>query len=307
MFAMMIRPSLLGQTSYLTNLLLDQSLTWTERMLRNIIAIALPLGLLLGTSSAVASDVVGPVQAEQARLRRHFAMVGQVMSAYTPTGLDDAALQNRRAIIAELGRYAERGVFPRNSRHPNVRRPYFIDDGDRACAVGHLMMASGYEHAARDIAASQNNAYVHGIHSAEVGPWLATHGLTLEEAALIQPGYCGCPYDEVPVCGDDGTSYLNECVARKCAGAEVVSCAACDPSDQLQGGALDGQGTLDDFCDDSGCACPDGSTGEPAQPVDEGGCSVHAAPTGSRDGYGIAALLGLLLAGGWASRRRRQT
>ena len=190
----------------------------------------------------------------------------------------------------------ERGVFPRNTRHPHARQPYFIDDGDRACAVAHLMMSSGHEIAARDIASRQNNAYVHGIQSDAVGPWLATHGITLEEAALIQPTYCQCTGDEVPVCGDNGVSYRNECVAEACAGVNVSRCGPCNEDDDVVGSGFGEDLTLDDYCAQNDCMCPDSG----------GGCSVNAAPSRGDTRFGLLALFGLLVAGGLASRRRRR-
>ena len=178
--------------------------------------VSLMVLLLVGlAANNAAAQVFGAAEAEQARLRRHFASVQQQMNSRSTDGLGPAVAQKRRAIIQKLGQYSERGVFPRNTRHPNTQTPYFIDDEGRACAVGYLMIESGYETAARAIAGSQNNAYVRDIRSPALAPWLKEHGVSVEEAALIQPSYCtiSCPEGGEPVCGDDGKSYRNECIA----------------------------------------------------------------------------------------------
>jgi hypothetical protein len=59
--------------------------------------------------------------------------------------------------------------------------------------------------------------------------WGAVHGLTVDELARIQPDYCMCEDDEgyAPVCGDDGVTYWNTCVANTCGGITVGQ-GACD-------------------------------------------------------------------------------
>jgi hypothetical protein len=59
-----------------------------------------------------------------------------------------------------LHRYRRAGEFPRNSRHLDQRRPYFIDDDGRPCAVGALIQRSGNAELAERIDRTFHNDYV---------------------------------------------------------------------------------------------------------------------------------------------------
>lgn len=90
--------------------------------------------------------------------------------------------------------------------------PYSIDSvTDVHCAVGHLMAQTGYGALARRIAAADNHVRVMDLRGdAEVEAWLETHGLTLEEAARIQPAYEGGPGLILP--GDPTERVIDETV-----------------------------------------------------------------------------------------------
>lgn len=96
--------------------------------------------------------------------------------------------QERLNLLNVLEKYAEKKVFPINLYHKE-RRPYFIDHLGTHCAVGYLMQQSGYEDLARKISASENYEYLRNIKTAGVKEWASEHGFSLDELALIQPGY----------------------------------------------------------------------------------------------------------------------
>lgn len=148
-----------------------------------------------------------------------------------------ATLRGARARhLDELHRYAARGVFPRNLTHAQ-RVPIFIDDEGNACAVGHLMIASGAGPTAAAIASSQNTARVPEIRVAAASEWIAASGLSVAEHTRIQPNYCPCEEMYMPVCGDDGTTYANACTATECAGVEIAHEGVCDTD--TEGNATD--------------------------------------------------------------------
>jgi hypothetical protein len=104
----------------------------------------------------------------------------------------------RTTMLDNLKAYYLRGVFPRNYVHSR-HRPSFIDRDDRVCAVAHLMIESGQERLARQIAVEANDAYVRDINVKEFDVWAAQSGLTKEELAFIQPSYhCTFHPDQFP-------------------------------------------------------------------------------------------------------------
>ena len=154
--------------------------------------------MLLGhvsPASAVHSDALGPIRlgrrAERSRLDRHFRRVVRHLRRHTPAGLTGQARRNRARHIEELERYRRRGVFPKNVRHPGRRLPIFVDDVGTRCAMGHLIEHGGGGDLVRHVASRHNLARVHQLAALPAFvAWLADNGLTVDEAALIQPSYC---------------------------------------------------------------------------------------------------------------------
>lgn len=94
----------------------------------------------------------------------------------------------RLASIRWLYTYANAGIFPHNYFH-SQRIPVFIDPEGRACAVGYLMLHTGAEDLAREVARTNNNIHIRQINDARFEQWVESSGLSLDELALIQPGY----------------------------------------------------------------------------------------------------------------------
>jgi hypothetical protein len=224
-------------------------------MLRRLVVVLFAVSACL-VAAPVLADALGPVEGEQRRLREHFDRVEEELSQRDTSTLALETASKRLEVIAELRRYAEAGVFPRNDGHAFRRQPYFIDQDGRTCAVAHLMVATGYVDEAMDLARHQNTAYVHDMESDGLSAWLQTHGLSVDEAALIQPGYCGCPNEEVPVCDTEGNSHYNECSATLCSQAVVASCGMCAGDDTFVGTTpLNGNQTLAEYCELNDCTC----------------------------------------------------
>jgi hypothetical protein len=98
-------------------------------------------------------------------------------------------LRNRWAQIARLAAYRDRGLFPQNEGQSAAPAPIFVDRYDTACAVGHLMRLSGWQKAVAAIQRSDNLVYVPDALASAIAQWTLASGLTVEEAALVQPGY----------------------------------------------------------------------------------------------------------------------
>jgi len=133
-------------------------------------------------------------QPEQARIRAHLASVEAVLRARPTDGLTDEQKRNRLARLDDLRAYREAGVFPRNLDFPDRLIPYFIDAAGTPCAMGQLIIASGHAALAEDVRVTMNNAYIGEIAAADprLQEWVDEQGMTLEEAAMVQPAY-GAP------------------------------------------------------------------------------------------------------------------
>jgi hypothetical protein len=77
------------------------------------------------------------------RISAHLYFVEKALRNNSTKGLEHKAIQKRLALLDTLHLYAKAGQFPQNIGH-SERRPYFIDHKGTHCAVGYLMLASGY-------------------------------------------------------------------------------------------------------------------------------------------------------------------
>ena len=163
------------------------------RVLRVILATAATtlLGFAAVASLPAADGALEtPSAAEVARIQRHLGEVERELLARDVSQLSDAARAARAEHIAALREYRARGVFPHNHVHAAGRVPVFIDEHGTHCAVGYLIARSGRPEMARRIAATNNLATVPGLaDDAELIAWLDGAGLSLAEAARIQPWY----------------------------------------------------------------------------------------------------------------------
>jgi len=128
---------------------------------------------------------------EAARLRRHFAVVERELLGRDVSGLSPAQRAARAEQVRLLRRYAAEGRFPRNEYLPS-QVPFFRDIRGNLCAMAFLIAASGRGDIVDHVARTRNNAYVPALADEPgLAAWLDRHGLTLAEAARIQPSYPG--------------------------------------------------------------------------------------------------------------------
>ena len=146
------------------------------------------------------------------QLQQHFDVVLGLLFASTPASIETALirleeaestswseseradwrqrlLSARSLQLQRLMQYRDRGEFPQNEGQTAHPTPIFVDSHDTACAIGHLMRLSDYQQAVASIAASANFIHVTDVVGGPITSWILTSGLTLEEAALIQPAY----------------------------------------------------------------------------------------------------------------------
>lgn len=124
------------------------------------------------------------------RSRAHYEAVRDELLARPPRDLSEAQLRARKALIATLEAYRERGDFTRNTDFPGARVPYFVDREGRLCAVATLLQASGEGELVNEVARRNNHVWVSELSGEErFSAWLARVGLTFDEAVRIQgPG-----------------------------------------------------------------------------------------------------------------------
>ena len=136
---------------------------------------------------------------ETRRIRGHLLDVEGVLRRRATDALSAAQKERRNAALNWLREYRERGEFPRNHTHAG-RVPVFVDEHGTPCAVAYLLQRSGREDLVREIAGADNNVYAWELAGdARFSKWLDETGLTLDEAARIQPAYadgCLCPRGE---------------------------------------------------------------------------------------------------------------
>ena len=168
---------------------------------------------------ALATAILCPMSAliggigvlEQARVAQHIRRA-EAYAATRRTRLPPMQRLARKLLLRELAFYRARGRFPKN-RESAAPTPHFVDAEGSRCAVAHLLEASGEGALVRRIAHERNHARVHELaDEARLVAWLDVAGLSLEEAARIQPSYCyhrgGC------VC-DNQSGYFEATVTTK--------------------------------------------------------------------------------------------
>ncbi len=128
--------------------------------------------------------------AEVDRIRLHLGNVESALRARDTDGLSDDRRARRATALDWLREYRQRGVFPHNHTHPGERVPVFVDEHGTHCAVGYLLKRSGETELIEQVVAADNNVRVMELAGSErFGDWLEETGLTLAEAAWIQPKY----------------------------------------------------------------------------------------------------------------------
>ena len=127
--------------------------------------------------------------AEIERIQTHLRWVEGQLRAHPPA-LTAAAQRSRDALLDALHEYGEAGRFPQHSRvAPAGRRPRFVDDEGRHCAVAFLIRTSGHTSLVEAIQARHEYDYIADMRTPGLLAWANEHGFTPRELAMIQPTY----------------------------------------------------------------------------------------------------------------------
>lgn len=126
---------------------------------------------------------------EVLRIQEHLRGASALLAARDVSGLTNEQLRLRSLNAQRLIRYTAAARFPKNHVKPG-RVPVFRDEEGTLCAVGALLWASGEHTIVEHIVATRNTATVNQLADEPgLAQWLDAQGLTLAEAARIQPSY----------------------------------------------------------------------------------------------------------------------
>jgi Domain of unknown function (DUF4440) len=155
-------------------------------------------GMLAGTLAlppgARAVPPAGPEplarRLEVARLRAHFDSVDAELRHANTLQFTPSQRRVRATLIGWLQEYRDAGKFPRNDRFPALAMPFFRDGHGALCAMAYLIERSGRRDLVDRVASTRNNAFIAELaNDRELRVWLDSVGLSVAEAARIQPTY----------------------------------------------------------------------------------------------------------------------
>lgn len=153
--------------------------------------LTLPAVLAVGHARETGREESAP-HAEAARIAAHLATAEQELLARDVSHLSPAQRAARARHIRVLGEYRLEGVFPHNHDVPRERVPVFVDRHGTHCAVGYLLARSGRSDIVEQVARTRNLARIPEMtDDPALAAWLDTAGISLSEAARIQPTYGG--------------------------------------------------------------------------------------------------------------------
>lgn len=142
------------------------------------------------------------IRSEVARLRAHFDSVDTELRAKDVSHLSGAQRASRVKMIAWLKEYRDAGTFPINDKFANRAVPFFRDTNGTLCAMAYLVDRSGRSDIVDHIARTRNNAFIRELtDDRNLVAWLDESGLSVAEAARIQPAYDGgtcCMMEDPP-------------------------------------------------------------------------------------------------------------
>jgi hypothetical protein len=129
---------------------------------------------------------------EDARIRAHLEDAYAQLEHAVPAGLTASQQQGRATALERLRTYIKAGRFPRNHSE-RAATPVFVDEADTHCAMGQLLSELGADDVVQRVHSARNLATVPElVDEPGLAAWLVAHGMSAEEAALVQPTYFEC-------------------------------------------------------------------------------------------------------------------
>jgi hypothetical protein len=135
---------------------------------------------------------------EVARLQAHFDSVDAELRSRSVASLSSEQQVKRAQMISWLRDYRKAAEFPVNDRFAEPT-PVFRDAQGALCAMGYLIERSGRGDIVDKVEATRNYAYIPDLaDDPALVAWLDSAGLSVAEAARIQPAYESWPIPTEP-------------------------------------------------------------------------------------------------------------
>jgi len=130
------------------------------------------------------------LRAEAIRLRAHFDSVDRELRVRDVSTLTARQRASRTRLISWLRDYRNAQQFPVNDQFSDRMVPIFRDSRGTLCAMAYLIDRSGRGDIVDHVARTRNNAFIPELtDDPELVAWLETSGLSVKEAARVQPTY----------------------------------------------------------------------------------------------------------------------
>jgi hypothetical protein len=161
-----------------------------------IVSLTVGVGLTLKPTVPVRFDAARSIEVE--RLKAHFDSVDTELKSRDVSVLEPSQRARRAKLTSWLRDYRNGGQFPVNDKFDSPV-PFFRDSRGTLCAMAYLIDRSGRKDIVDKVEATRNTAYIAELaDDPALIAWLDSSGLSVAEAARIQPAYDGFP-DDPPV------------------------------------------------------------------------------------------------------------
>jgi len=158
-----------------------------------IVSLAVGVGLSLKPSAPARGESARSVEVE--RLKSHFDSVDTELKSRDIATLSSSQRARRARLTSWLRDYRNAGQFPVNDKF-DTPTPFFRDSKGTLCAMAYLIDRSGRKDIVDKVEATRNTAYIAELaDDPALIAWLDSSGLSVAEAARIQPAYGGFPDD----------------------------------------------------------------------------------------------------------------
>lgn len=122
------------------------------------------------------------------RIREHLRRAERDLRHNEPAGLTPDQRRRRQQTLDGLQEYWQQGAFPRTRRGPS-RTPCFVGENDIPCAMASLLQEDGREDIVAAVMDADPTVRLETVEDGPLAEWVEANGLTMEEAACIQPAY----------------------------------------------------------------------------------------------------------------------